>query len=188
MDMKQRLREQGKQEGFATLRGYSKFAPLDAALQDLETTKKMADPRFLAKTEQLIQSQADPQKGDTQTINVRSGLTGSAGQTAEAARAAGAGAASKTAEAMARIKQRARQQYRQDLGIAQQAQRAAQDRFAGALTTASQPTFAEDLAQKALRGAVGGGIGALTTTATGNIAQAAGLSPEMLQAAQGRPV
>lgn len=185
MDMKQRLREQGKQEGFATLRGYSKFAPLDAALQDLETTKKMADPRFLAKTEQLIQSQADPQKGGTQTIDVRSGLTGAAGQTAQAARAAGAGAASKTAEAMARIKQQARQQYRQNLGIAQQAQRAAQDRFAGALTTASQPTFAENLAQQAVTGAVQQGIGAGTTLATGGIGQAAGLSPDMLRAAQG---
>ncbi len=185
MDMKQRLREQGKQEGFATLRGYSKFAPLDAALKDLETTEKMTDPSFLAKTEQLIQSQADPQKGDTQTINVRSGLTGAAGQTSQAARAAGAGAASKTAEAMARIKQQARQQYRQNLGIAQQAQRAAQDRFAGALTTASQPTFAEDLAQKALTGAVQQGIGAGTTLATGGIGQAAGIDPKMLQATQG---
>ena len=74
-------------------------------------------------------------------------------------------------------------QLRERYGL--QAQEAARQRVSQGLAKAGEATFAEQLAQGALQGAVQGAIGAGTTVATGGIGQAAGLSADMLRAAQG---
>ena len=174
-------------EAFDTrnLKKAARISALQDAREAREMMKRAQDPVYQAETAKAIADATDPggARGPTQTIDVRSGMAGSAGRTAQAARAAGAGAGTAAQQAAARVQQQAAGQLRERYGL--QAQEAARQRVAQGLATAGAPTFAENLAQQAVTGAVQQGLGAATTLATGGIGQVAGLSPDMLRAAQG---
>jgi hypothetical protein len=183
--MKERKDDLEERYGTRSFKKAAKVRAADEAERDIKMLEMAQDPVRQAEMAKALAGATDPggARGPTQTIDVRSGMTGSAGRTAQAARAAGAGAGTAAQQAAARVQQQAAGQLRERYGL--QAQEAARQRVAQGLAKAGEPTFAEQLAQGALQGAVGGGIGAATTVATGGIGQAAGLSPEMLRAAQG---
>jgi hypothetical protein len=162
-----------------------KVRAADEAERDIKMLEMANDPARRAEAAGAMADAMNPggARGPTQTIDVRSGMTGSAGRTAQAARAAGAGAGTAAQQAAARVQQQAAGQLRERYGL--QAQEAARQRVSQGLAKAGEATFAEQLAQGALQGAVQGAIGAGTTVATGGIGQAAGLSADMLRAAQG---
>ena len=184
--MRERKDDLEERYGTRSFKKAAKVRAADEAERDIKMLEKAEDVAGRAAEAGAMADAMNPggARGPTQTIDVRSGMTGSAGRTAQDARAAGAGAGTAAQQAAARVQQQAAGKLRELYGPA--AQEAARQRVAQGLATAGAPTFTEQLAQGALQGAVQGGIGAATTVATGGIGQAAGLSPEMLRAAQGR--
>ena len=186
--MRERKDDLKERYGTRSFKKAEKVRAADEAERDIKMLEMANDPARRADAARAMADAMNPggARGPTQTIDVRSGMTGSAGRTAQAARAAGAGAGTAAERAYAGVMKRAAGQLRESYGP--QAQEAARQRVAQGLATAGAPTFAENLAQQAATGAVQQGLGAATTLATGGIGQAAGISPEMLRASQGRPV
>lgn len=183
--MRERKDDLEERYGTRSFKKAAKVRAADEAERDIKMLEKAEDVAGRAAEAGALADAMNPggARGPTQTIDVRSGMAGSAGRTAQAARAAGAGAGTAAQQAAARVQQQAAGKLRELYGPA--AQEAARQRVAQGLATAGAPTFAENLAQQAVTGAVQQGLGAATTLATGGIGQAAGLSADMLRAAQG---
>jgi len=167
-----------KDYGTTNLKKAQKVAALKEARLGQDLLKRASDPIARAEEERARMEAMAPggARGATQTINVRSGMAGNAGRTAQAARAAGQGAQSAAQQAASRVQQQAAGQLRERYGL--QAQDAARSRVAAGLAKGAEATFAEKLAQGALQGAVQGGISAGTTAATGGLSQLTGVVPE----------
>tara|TARA_R100000234_G_scaffold114384_1_gene89498 strand:- start:90 stop:653 length:564 start_codon:yes stop_codon:yes gene_type:complete len=170
------------------LKKAARIAALQEAREAREMMKRASNPIYQAKTAGAIADAMNPggARGPTQTIDVRSGMAGSAGRTAQAARAAGQGAGTAAQQAASRVQQQAAGQLRERYGL--QAQEAARQRVAQGLATAGAPTFAEQLAQQTVTGAAQQALGLANMAATGGIAQGLELTPEMLSAMQGGKV
>ena len=173
-----------KDYGTTNLKKAEKVAALKEARLGQDLLKRASDPVALAEEARARADAAAPggARGATQTINVRSGMAGNAGRTAQAARAAGLGDQSAAQQAAARVQQQAAGQLRERYGL--QAQDAARSRVAAGLAKGAEATFAEKLAQGAIQGAVQGGISAGTTAATGGLSQLTGVIPEGFKAVQ----
>ena len=175
------------EEAFGTrnLKKAGKISALQEAREAREMMKRAQDPVYQAETAKALADATDPggARGPTQTIDVRSGMAGSAGRTAQAARAAGAGAGTAAQQAAARVQQQAAGQLRERYGL--QAQEAARQRVSQGLATAGAPSFAENLAQQLVTGAASQALGMANTAATGGIAKGLDLSPDTLSAIQG---
>jgi hypothetical protein len=145
--------------GYATVRQRERLDPYVQAQEDAERTAKEGTATYQARLAEKLARQTDFQKGPTQTINVRDKLAGSAGQTAQAARAAGAGAAETTADLNARLRESSVAKIRSELEKAKERASAAKQRQLGALSTVGRTkggAFVGDLAMGGLTGAVKG--------------------------------
>ena len=174
--------------GTRNLKKAEKIAALQEAREAREMLKRASNPLYQAKTAGAIADAMNPggARGPTQTIDVRSGMAGNAGRTAQAARAAGQGAGTAAQQAASRVQQKAASDLRERYGL--QAQEAARQRVAAGLAKGAEPTFAEKLAQQMLTGAASQALGVAGTVATGGVAKGLDLSPEMLSAMQGGKV
>ena len=177
-------RDSEEEYGTTNLKKAQKVAALKEARLGQDLLKRASDPVARAEEERARMEAMAPggARGATQTINVRSGMAGNAGRTAQAARAAGQGAQSAAQQAASRVQQQAAGQLRERYGL--QEQDAARGRVAGGLAKGAEATFAEKLAQGAIQGAVQGGISAGTTAATGGLSQLTGVIPEGFKAVQ----
>ena len=183
--MRERKDDLEERYGTRSFKKAAKVRAADEAERDIKMLERAEDVAGRAAEAGALADAMSPggARGPTQTIDVRSGMAGSAGRTAQAARAAGAGAGTAAERAYAGVTERAARQLRERYGL--QAQEAARQRVAQGLATAGAPTFAETLGQQMLTGAASQALGVANTAATGGVAKGLDLSPETLAAMQG---
>ena len=186
--MRERKDDLEERYGTRSFKKAAKVRAADEAERDIKMLEMANDPARGAAAAGALADATNPggARGSTQTIDVRSGMAGNAGRTAQAARAAGQGAQSAAQQAASRVQQQAAGQLRERYGL--QAQDAARQRVAAGLGKAGEPTFAEQLAQQVVTGASQQALGFANTAATGGIAQGLNLTPEMLSAMKGGKV
>jgi hypothetical protein len=169
--------------GYASPAQARRLASVEFALRQQKEAAARANPEVQAQLAAQLARQDAPMKGSTVTIKAPPPGQ-SSGALATAARQAGGGAATSAQQTTAAIQKRYKDARMKDLGLAQQRQAQAEAGVLGSLGSVGQSLAAEQ-AKKFTAKMVGGAADMGSKMALGGAAQAAKISPEMLEASQG---